>query len=338
METVQMVHMVGWALAALGLVALAASFAAGSRAFARVSMPAALALFCGLVCALCVDETGLVVSTGSLILLIPLVAVELLAMNGVLLMGRDGGVRPASGIAIASAFVLVALFTAAPMLASESGNPIAGDVVTFVALMALWASFTLDFTAAISGVYRLVSREYRPKKEERFNFILVHGAGLFGTRPSPLLASRLDAAFLLWQRQGQHGRIVVSGGKGPDEELSEAEVMYGYLRDRGVPEKMLIREDQSTTTRENLMRSRELMDRVSSGNPYRVALVTSEFHVYRCVVDAVRLNMDVVGVAASSRGETWARSIVREFGAVTGENPWPYIVVAVLGIAGLVLL
>ena len=73
-----------------------------------------------------------------------------------------------------------------------------------------------------------------------------------------MLQERLDAA-LKYLDDHKDTICVLSGGKGSDESISEAECMYRYMTERGIDPTKLIREDKSTTTRENLLFSMELL-------------------------------------------------------------------------------
>ncbi|MDN0062738.1 YdcF family protein [Collinsella ihumii] len=332
------VHLMGLVLAVVALAVLVVTFRMGTRAFGRASVPAALMLFTGLVIATCAAPDGFTVTSGSLMIVFVLVAVELFAMNGVLLISRDGGVRPASAIPLAIAVVLALLFTVVPMVVEGAGNQLVSALLGLISLVGLWMSFSLAMVALASFVYRVAARGAAPDRKNAYKFIVVHGAAIEGTRPSPVLMDRLDCAFTLWERQGKKGTIIVSGGQGSDEELSEARVMHDYLRDRGVPKKQLVEEDRSSTTRENLAFSREVMGGLTTAESYRVALVTSDFHAYRCGYLACRMGLDADVMGATTAGDTWARSIIREFGAVCADFPWTFAVPVVLWAAGLILL
>lgn len=331
-------HLIAWAVAGIAALALVVTFRAGTRVFSRAAVPGALVLFCALTVAVCAAPGGLSLDAGSLMLVFPLVAVELFAMNGVMLMSRDGGIRPVSAVSLAIAVVLALLYTVVSWAAGFAGIPVLSQAVSLVSFVGLWLSFALALVALVGMAYRAVARDAHPDRKDPYRFIVVHGAGIEGTRPSPLLMSRLDCAFTLWERQGKKGTIIVSGGQGPDEVATEARVMRDYLRDRGVPKKQLVEEDRSATTRENLAFSREIMARETSAASYRVALVTSEFHAFRCAYLATGMGMDADAMGAATKGDTWARSIIREFGAVCADFPWTFAVPVVLWAAGLILL
>lgn len=73
--------------------------------------------------------------------------------------------------------------------------------------------------------------------------------------------------------------MILSGGKGSDEKISEAEAMKRYCIDKGIPSKDLIKEDKSKTTLENLKNSKAIINRRSGDK--NAVLVTSNYHVYR---------------------------------------------------------
>ena len=74
-----------------------------------------------------------------------------------------------------------------------------------------------------------------------------------------------------------------SGGRGPGEDITEAQCMYEVLTKRGISENRLILEERSTTTEENLKYTGEILK--DRGLDMTVTLVTSEFHEYRAKSD-----------------------------------------------------
>lgn len=109
--------------------------------------------------------------------------------------------------------------------------------------------------------------------------VIVLGAAVHGERPSLVLNRRMERA-AEFHAQNPDAFIVVSGGKGMQEDISEAEAMRRYLVKKGVAEDKIIVEDNSFSTRENFRNSKKLLDE-RLGDGYRVAYITSEFHIYR---------------------------------------------------------
>lgn len=125
---------------------------------------------------------------------------------------------------------------------------------------------------------------YPKHKKENSDYIIVLGAGLSnGKTPSLTLKARLDAALKCINEYKNTGYIVVSGGKGDDEHISEAMAMKTYLLNKGVPNKKIITEDESTDTNENLKYSKEKIEKHSgkSLDEVNVKIVTSDFHAFR---------------------------------------------------------
>ncbi len=116
------------------------------------------------------------------------------------------------------------------------------------------------------------------------DYILVLGAGLVnGKDPSLILKARLDATLDLVNKYNNNSFIVVSGGKGSDERLSEAEAMKIYLVNRGIDEDRIIVEDKSNNTNENLKFSKEKIEKHSNKDieDLNIKIVTTDFHAFR---------------------------------------------------------
>ncbi len=139
-------------------------------------------------------------------------------------------------------------------------------LVSFLALLVSFMSFLLIFGSSDNIDY----------KEDA---VIVLGAAVHGETPSAVLKSRLDAA-VRYHSKNPDALIVVSGGRGPQEDISEAEAMERYLVIHGVDESVIIREENATSTLENFRFSKELLDE-RLGKDYRVCYITNEFHIYR---------------------------------------------------------
>lgn len=116
--------------------------------------------------------------------------------------------------------------------------------------------------------------------------VIVLGAAIRGDELSGTLKSRLDRT-LEYIDQNPEAIIVVSGGKGPEENMSEAEAMAAYLISNGVDPERILKEELSTSTVENFAFSKRLLDE-RLGADYSVAFVTNDYHVFRAVLCARR--------------------------------------------------
>lgn len=110
---------------------------------------------------------------------------------------------------------------------------------------------------------------------------IVLGAGTRNGEVLSTLARRLDAA-VSYHRQNPDALIIVSGGLGHRETLTEAYVMARYLIERGVCPSRILLEEMAYSTYSNMRYSRKIIDEHFNHVP-SVVVITSNFHMYRSV-------------------------------------------------------
>jgi uncharacterized SAM-binding protein YcdF (DUF218 family) len=115
---------------------------------------------------------------------------------------------------------------------------------------------------------------------------LVLGAAVWPDGPSPTLRRRTLAALALWQ-EGEVAAILCCGGTGRHPP-AEAVVMRDILLAGGVPAEVILIEDRSTTTEENL---RLALPILRARGAERMILVTDWYHVPRARMTARRLGL-----------------------------------------------
>lgn len=140
------------------------------------------------------------------------------------------------------------------------------------------------------------------------DYLLVLGAQWKASGPSNVLRKRLDRA-LEYLGENPDTMVIVSGGQGPDEIISEAAGMRQYLIDAGIGEERILTEDRSASTRENLAFSAELFDSKSG----RTVIVTNNFHVFRALRIAEKQGYRAEGLAAGSVPWMVPNNLLREF-------------------------
>ena len=145
---------------------------------------------------------------------------------------------------------------------------------------------------------------------EKINYAIVLGAGLDGDQVSTRLRKRLDVAYI--ELNNREIPIIVSGGQGSDELISEAEAMSKYLFNQGISSQRLILEDKSTSTQENLLLSSKI---IPKGKP-QVVIITSDYHMFRSKMLAKRMGWQVQGASAHSLKKTLPKRVIREIFAV----------------------
>jgi uncharacterized SAM-binding protein YcdF (DUF218 family) len=131
--------------------------------------------------------------------------------------------------------------------------------------------------------------------------LIVLGAAVQGDRVSSILAARLNEA-ADYAAENEEAIIIVSGGQGPQENLTEAAAMENYLMAKGLPQERIIKEEQATSTYENFKFSKEILDS-KFGEEYTCAYVTNEFHCYRAGKIAEQAGLSANGVSVKT--EWW---------------------------------
>ena len=131
--------------------------------------------------------------------------------------------------------------------------------------------------------------------------LIVLGAAVQGDRVSSILAARLNEA-ADYAAENEEAVIIVSGGQGPQENLTEAAAMENYLMAKGLPQERIIKEEQATSTYENFKFSKEILDD-KFGEGYTCAYVTNEFHCYRAGKIAGQAGIAANGVSVKT--EWW---------------------------------
>ncbi|MCL2563066.1 MAG: YdcF family protein [Oscillospiraceae bacterium] len=144
--------------------------------------------------------------------------------------------------------------------------------------------------------------------------VIVLGAGIHGETVSRPLARRLDAAIDYWNRNPD-AYIVVTGGLGNRATITEAEAMARYLIRRGVPAERILLEELSTSTYENLVFAKEILDE-HFPDGWRAAVITNDFHIYRSVRTARAVGIDAGRIGAYTEWYTWPVNYLREMLAV----------------------
>lgn len=141
---------------------------------------------------------------------------------------------------------------------------------------------------------------------QSYDYIVILGAGLEGDQVSERLRIRLDTAIDIINRSD--AIIIVSGGQGPHEKISEAEAMSRYIIERGVSDSRILKEEESTSTQENILFSNRLMEQEHK----RVTIVTSDYHMCRAKMLGERIGWEVYGQSGVNVTKELLRRMIRE--------------------------
>lgn len=138
---------------------------------------------------------------------------------------------------------------------------------------------------------------------------IVFGAAVYGNRPSPAVLRRVRAAVDLY-----HGKMVrrlfMTGGKGGNDQLTEAEVMQGIALRDGVPLRDITLEKRARSTMENIRFTIPLAGECTS-----VLAVSDEYHLARIELLARRAgwrNLQTYPAAPPESRQREVHSLLRE--------------------------
>lgn len=167
----------------------------------------------------------------------------------------------------------------------------------------------------------LILRASFGSPQEKADYVVVLGAKVNPDGPSVSLWDRINAAY---QYLEGHPDViaVLSGGRGTDEPISEAECMYRELVNLGIDPKRLRREEEATSTWENLKLSLDLLEAETGTRPTRLGVLSSEYHLFRAELQARKAGVtEFVGIPArTSRLSQSINHFMREVAGV-----WHYL-------------
>ena len=163
----------------------------------------------------------------------------------------------------------------------------------WLAALLILLGLGLVLFGALEIVIAMGSRGQTAQTGGERTVMVVFGCQVKPDGPSILLRDRLDTALGYWEEHPDI-HIVVSGGKGDDEHVSEAQCMYDYLTAHGVDGENIFMEDQSRNTHQNIYNTLDALlmwvspwewgDDSGSQAPDQYVLVSSDFHLTRILM------------------------------------------------------
>lgn len=202
----------------------------------------------------------------------------------------------AFGIAVTAALTLVFVFFGRFTGCLRAlWNVIAGR--TFLCTAAVLIVLFVTYAAVVSALMVRAAND-TPKTDD--TTLVVLGCKVKNGAPSRMLRKRLDKAYD-YLAEHESVSVVVSGGKGSDEAISEAECMKTYLTERGIAPERVYMEDRSVNTEENLRFSQEIIMR--EGLSDNITIVTDAYHQYRA--EMIARKQGINGSSNISADTSW---------------------------------
>ena len=255
-------------------------------------------------------------STRFMMMTMPLVLLFALAMavSNVALL-RHERPRPQNVLGLLVSLMLIGGEVIGWLLVSRdfSGSEWEGRIEN--TLQNTYATVFVYFECMLAGsvICGLLAARHEPPFEQDYIIILGCWFRPDGTLP-PLLRGRVDRALDYWRCQkketGREAVFVPTGGRGRDEPLPEAEAIGNYLREQGIPDRLILSESRALNTFQNMSYSRDL---IRQENPEaRVTFATTNYHVFRSGILAAQTGMPAEGIGSRTRWWFWPNAFMRE--------------------------
>lgn len=216
---------------------------------------------------------------------------------------RHEGIKPTNLLSMLFSVLLCIYLVVWPAIGNLGQNTSGIMLYTIISCIAVYV-LSLLAVYSLSAVFNL----FHLKKKRDADYIIVLGAGIIGSRVTPLLAARIEKGIELLC-YNPNAVLIMSGGQGSGEDIPESEAMADYALDKGVDVEKIILEQKSVSTQENLCFSRELMNKQKP----QIIIVTTAYHVFRALILAKQQGIRCVGFGAKTKWYFTLNAFIREF-------------------------
>ncbi|RMC23428.1 MULTISPECIES: YdcF family protein [unclassified Lactobacillus] len=177
-------------------------------------------------------------------------------------------------------------------------------------------------------LYQFVPRQYNQ------DYLIVLGSGLSnGKKVTPLLATRINCAIQYADKQIKKGnkapKFIMSGGKGNDEDISEAQAMAEYAIDQGINPNLILCESRSKNTYQNMLFSSSLAFQDFGSSKYRAKFFSNNYHIFRASLIAKAAGLNANGIGCYTRFYFLPNAIMREFVGVLLINKKRHLIITI---------
>ncbi len=153
------------------------------------------------------------------------------------------------------------------------------------------------------------------QEDIKAEYVIILGAGLHGSEITLTLQERLIKGIEYLEKYPD-AKVIVSGGLGFGETVTEAEAMERYLLSRGIAAGRIVKEDKATSTMENFVFSKEILQKAGRKDITRIVVITSDFHMLRAKLLARRVGFEPYGITCSTPVSVRVNSHIREYFAL----------------------
>lgn len=171
------------------------------------------------------------------------------------------------------------------------------------------------FIASFVLIEGLIIISANTDKNVGVDYLVILGAGLKGEEITLTFKNRLDKGIkYLGENPGL--KVVVTGGQGPGETITEAEAMERYLVRNGIDKSRIIKEDKATSTSENMKYTKEVLGKLTGKSDHSIMIVTNDFHMFRSKGLARHNGFTAYGLPAATNPLILPNCYIREYFAV----------------------
>ena len=178
-------------------------------------------------------------------------------------------------------------------------------------ILGLFIAWLISFVVVLVIIFTSAISE----GNEKADCVIVLGAGLKGETPTLVLQKRLDYS-IDYLNKNQDAKAIVSGGQGIGETVTEAEGMKRYLVEHGISEDRIIKEEESTSTYENMIFSKRVYSEIMGVKLDKVMIITNDFHMFRSKMLAKRTGLEPYGISSGTPWYLYPNVCLREYLAV----------------------
>lgn len=171
------------------------------------------------------------------------------------------------------------------------------------------------FVVSFVLIESLILLSVRTDKNVEADYLVILGAGLKGEQITLTFKNRLDKG-IEYLNEYENMKVVVSGGKGPGEDITEALAMEKYLIENGIEANRIIKEDKATSTYENIKYTKEILITTTGRNDYKIMISTNDFHMFRSKFLATRNGFTAYGLTSDTNPYILPNSCIREYFAI----------------------